>query len=177
MAQHGVDRMRDETRKKIAALENRIAEINDLIEELTPKTLADHLNNRKFDSAVAIEFMKLKAEKTSKERELWALRGVEAALKPPVTKPGSSKKVLRSEKVYLAIEKLKNSKRGNGKTNDDLFEMLAEQWGEDDAQAIRKAYYDHQRKKLKGKQTGGPAKGDSKGKNDQGNQGAKKSPK
>ena len=55
--------------------------------------------------------------------------------------------------------------------------MLAEQWEEEDGQAIRKAYYDGQKRKVKGKQTGKPAKGDSKGKNDQGNQGPTKSPK
>ena len=95
--------MREETRKKIAALENRIAEIDDLIEEFTPKTLADHVDNRRFDGVVAIELKRLKAERTSKERELWALRGVEVALKLQVRKQGTTKKVLRSEEVYGAI--------------------------------------------------------------------------
>jgi hypothetical protein len=171
------EKKQEELRSEIKNRQRRLMAIDDLITHLTPLSLTDHIEHGRAGLNNAQKLKELHAEKDTLTRECAQLAGELVMLVHSTTskKPAAGKS--RGQVVYDAVEKLKKSTSGKGKTNDELFEMLAEDWDEDNGQAIRKAYYDYQSKKLKGKRTGNPAKGDSKDKKDQGNQGPTKSPK
>jgi hypothetical protein len=167
--------------KRIAELQNeirmrrsRMKAIDDLISHLTPSTLADHIEYARAGLNNAQKLLELNAEKDTLSREIAQLTGELAMLAHSAAGKKTVGGKSRGQLVYDAVEKLKKSKSGKGKTNEELFELLAEDWNEVDNQAIRKAYYDYQSKKLTGKQTGRSVRGDSKDKTGQGNQGPPK---